>query len=70
MTNPDHSKGVKSEKFTDTYFKRWANQTRYWMTTLDLIPAIDKIIPAPSPKSLPDDSSYTLGETSLTAPSS
>jgi len=40
MANPDHSKGVKSEKFTGTYFKRLANQIKYWLneaTNLELM---------------------------------
>ena len=50
MANPDHSKGVKPEKFSGTYFKRWANQMKYQLTTLGLISAIDDTITAPSPK--------------------
>ena len=49
MTNPDHSKGVKPEKFAGTYFKKWANQMKYWLTILCLISAMNDIIPAPSP---------------------
>ena len=36
MANPDHSKDVKREKFSGTYFKRWANQMTYWLTTSEL----------------------------------
>ena len=46
MANPDHSKGVTLEKFSGTYFKRWANQMKYWLTTLGLISAINDSIPA------------------------
>ena len=49
MANPDHSKSVKPEKFSGIYFKRWANQMKYWLTTLGLISVIDDSIPAPSP---------------------
>src|SRR3954467_12399003 len=59
MANPDHSKSVKPEKFTGTYFKRWANQMKYWLTTLGLISAIDDSIPAPSPKPSSDGASPT-----------
>ena len=59
MANPDHSKGIKSEKFTGTYFKRWVNQMKYWLTTLGLISAIDSSIPAPSPKTSSDGASPT-----------
>ena len=52
MANHDHSKGVKLEKFSGKYFKRWANQMKYCLTTLDLISVIDDTIPAPSPKPL------------------
>ena len=57
MANPDHSKSAKSEKFSGTYFKRRANQMKYWLTTLGLISAIDDSIPAPSPKPSPAKSS-------------
>ena len=68
MANPDHSKGVKLEKFSDTYFKRWTNQIKYWLITLGLILAIDDTISAPSPKSLSARSSPI--ETSPATPSS
>lgn len=48
MANPDHSKSIKLEKFTGTYYKRWANQIRYWLTTLGLISVIDGSNPASS----------------------
>ena len=67
MTNPDHSKGVKSEKFSDTFFKRWTNQMKY-LTTLDLMSAINDTIPAPSPKPSSIGSFYI--ETPPTTPSS
>jgi len=63
MTNPDHSKGMKPEKFSGTYFKRWAHQMKYWLTTLGLILAIDNSIRAPLFKSSPAQSS---AETFLT----
>ena len=68
MANPDHSKGVKPEKFTGTYFKRWANQMKYWLTTLGLISAIDSSIPAPSPKPSSDEASPTELVTSPATP--
>src|SRR5207253_1337203 len=40
----------KPEKFTGTNFKRWANQMKYWLTTLGLISAIDHSVPVPSPR--------------------
>lgn len=41
MTSSDETKSCKPEKFNGTYFKRWANQMRYWLTTLGLLSAID-----------------------------
>ena len=67
MANPDHSKGVKPE-FSGTYFKRWAKQMKYWLTTLCLISAIDDIIPASFPK--PSSVGSSPIETPPTTPSS
>ena len=44
MANLEYSKGVRSEKFSDKYLKRWANQIKYWLTTLGVISAIDDTI--------------------------
>ena len=41
MAIPDHSKSVKPEKFTGVNYKRWANQMKYWLTTLGLLSAFD-----------------------------
>src|SRR3954471_6999670 len=68
MANPDHSKGVKPEKFTGTYFKRWANQMKYWLTTLGLISAIYNTIPASSSKPSSDGASPTELSVSLATP--
>ena len=68
MANPDHFKGVKPENFSGTYFKRWANQMKYWLTTLGLISTINDTILAPSPK--PSSVGSSPVETPHTSPSS
>ncbi|XP_020247372.1 uncharacterized protein LOC109825063 isoform X2 [Asparagus officinalis] len=53
MASSDLSKSAKPEKFTGLNYKRWANQMKYWLTTLGLISAIDSdfSLSTPTPSS-------------------
>jgi len=73
MAKSDHTKSAKPEKFTGANYKRWANQMRYWLTTLGLISAIDGTNPDSStgsdpvygPHPPPSDSTSTSSTATL-----
>jgi len=63
MANPVHSKSAKSDNFSGTFYKRWANQMKYWLTTLAFISTIDDSIHVQSSKPSPVESSLAQPET-------